>query len=131
MAILGFMLFVLGIVFVIVAPINKKKNARCSMETQGILCGVRENDNSHGSNGHTYIYSYYVDGVEYRTKSTIFSSEANAVGDTCTIWYNPKKPKEAQPFHYASSKVYKIILIIGIVMILLGILLIMIGLARS
>lgn len=128
MAIAGFALFVLGIVFIIVAPINKRKNARCSAETQGTLRNVWERENSDGPAGSTYIYNYYVDGVEYQTKSTIRSKEASKVGDPCTIWYNPKKPQEAQPFHYDSSKVYRIILLIGVVLLLLGLVLTVIGL---
>ena len=34
---IGFGLFLLGIIFMIVAPINKRKNRRCSAQTQG--CG--------------------------------------------------------------------------------------------
>ena len=128
MAFAGFALFVLGIIFVIVAPINKRKNARCSEQTEGTLTGVRRRSNSNGTAGHTYVYSYRVDGIEYQIKSTIRSSQANATGDRCTIWYNPKKPEEAQPFHYDSMKVYNIILILGIVMIPAGLIMTLIGL---
>ena len=41
MWIAGFALFLLGVVFVIVAPINKKRNARCSAQTQGTLADIR------------------------------------------------------------------------------------------
>ena len=110
-------MFVLGLVFVIVAPINRRKNARCSAQTEGV------------SAGHMYIYSYIVNGIEYQTKSTICSPQIRKVGDSCTVWYNPKKPEDAQPFRYESAKVYNIILIIGIVMILLGIVLTVAGAA--
>ena len=119
---LGFALFVLGIVFIIVAPINKRKNSRCSEETQGVL--IKDAVKDHG---HVYIYSYYVDGIEYTLKSTVGSKQVNKVGDSCTIWYNPAKPKDAQPFHYGSAKVYNIILIIGIVMVPLGIIITLLG----
>ena len=123
MWIVGFSLFVLGLVFVIVAPINKRKNARCSAQTEGVLRNVFAKRSSRGSAGNTYIYSYFVNGIEYQTKSTICSPQIRKVGDSCTIWYNPKKPEDAQPFHYESAKIYTIILIIGIVMVLLGIVL--------
>ena len=123
----GFALFVLGIIFVIVAPLNKRKNARCSEETQGVLKDVLRNRNSQGNTGYTYIYSYCADGIEYQIKSTIHSKEADKVGDPCTIWYNPAKPKEAQPFRYGSAKVYNIILAVGIVMIPLGLILTLVG----
>lgn len=127
MVVVGLVLFILGIIFVIVAPINKKKNARCSMQTQGTLKEKWEGDSSDGGGVDTYLYSYYVDGIEYQTKSSICSPEANSIGDSCTIWYNPAKPKEAQPFHSDSDKGYKILIIIGIVMIPLGIILSFLG----
>ena len=130
MGIAGFALFVLGLIFIIVAPINKRKNSRCSAQTQGTLRDVRIREGSNGSRGHTYYYSYNVDGIEYQLKSVNRSSEANNIGDNCTIWYNPAKPKDAQPFHYDSGKVYTIILIIGIVIILLGLILTVLGLGR-
>lgn len=131
MAIAGFAIFVMGIVFIIVAPINKRKNARCSAETQGTLTGFRSRYNSKSYTGYMYYYSYLVDGMEYEMKSTVRSSDVHEVGDSCTIWYNPKKPQDAQPFHYGSSKVYRIILIIGIVMVPLGFIMISYGLAQS
>ncbi len=82
-----------------------------------------------GFAGHMYIYSYIVNGIEYQTKSTICSPQIRKVGDSCTIWYNPKKPEDAQPFRYESAKVYNIILILGIVMVLLGIVLTVAGAA--
>ena len=125
MAYIGFMLFVLGIIFIIVAPINRKKNSRCSAKAQGRLLEVRKREH-----GHTYIYSYSVNGTGYQIKSVNRSPEANNVGDSCTIWYDPAKPQAAQPFHYESGKIYTVILIIGIALILLGLLLLVIGVAR-
>ncbi len=125
MAIAGFALFVLGVILIVVSSINRKKNSRCSAQTQGTLMKVSEGD---GSNPNAYVYSYSVNGSEYQVRSTIQSKEANNIGDSCTIWYNPSKPKDAQPFHYESDKVYKIILIIGIVMLISGICLPFIGL---
>ena len=120
MAIAGFALFVMGIVFVIIAPINRRSNARRSEQAQGVLVDIGKRYNSKSYVGNMYYYSYFVDGIEYKIKSTVCSSQANKVGDSCTIWYNPKKPKDAQPFHYGSAKVYRVILIIGIIMIPLG-----------
>lgn len=128
---LGFAIFVLGLIFVIVAPINKRKNTRCSAQTQGTMSDIIHRRNSDGPLPSMYVYSYTVNGTEYHTKSTIRSSEADEVGDQCTIWYDPKKPKNAQPFHYGSTKIYNIILVVGIVMILLGIVLTLYGAAHS
>ena len=120
MWVVGFTLFVLGLIFVIVAPINKRKNTRCSAQTQGVLRDIIERESSNGPRPDLYVYSYLVNGIEYQTKSTIIDSQVSGIGDSCTIWYNPKKPQDAQPFHYGSTKIYNILLIAGIVMVLLG-----------
>jgi hypothetical protein len=91
---------------------------------------VIKRSNSQGTAGHTYIYTYTVDGVEYKVKSTIRSSQANNIGDACTLWYNPAKPKDAQPFHYESNKTYNIIILIGVGLILLGFFLLVYGVAH-
>lgn len=127
MGVVGFSLFVLGIILIISYAASKKKNARCSAQTQGTLIDVFETENSNGSTGHSFTYSYTVDGVEYKLKSNAYT-EASNVGDTLTIWYNPKKPKDAQPFHYETMKVYKAILFAGIASILIGIVLCFIAL---
>ena len=131
MWILGFSLFLLGLIFMIVAPINKRKNKRCSAQTQGTLMKVFETENSNTSTGHAYIYSYSVDGIEYKLKSTVRSPETDKVGDRGTIWYNPKKPKDAQSFRYESDKVYKIIFILGIMMGVLGMVLFVAGMGMK
>lgn len=95
-AIAGFALFVIGVIFIIVSPINKKKNARCSMQTKGILMKILEREDSDGPLPSMYVYSYYVDGIEYQLKSTAYNPQVDKVGDHCTIWYNPAKPKGAQ-----------------------------------
>ena len=131
MAVAGFAVFVLGLIFVIVAPINKRKNTRCTAEAQGRLSDIRRRVSSNGTRSSMYFYSYFVDGIEYTIKSTILSSQAGNIGDSCTIWYDPKKPQTAQPFHYGSTKVYNIIIIIGAVMIPAGFVLIAMGLAKQ
>ena len=115
----------------IVAPVNMRKNRRCSAYTQGTLMKIFETENSNTSTGHAYIYSYSVDGVEYKLKSTVSSPETDKVGDTGTIWYNPKKPKDAQTFRYESDKIYKIIFISGIMMVLLGMVLFVVSMGMN
>ena len=128
MAAAGFALLILGIVFLIIGPINKRKNSRCSAQTQGTLKDIWKRRRSNGPDTKTYVYTYSVDGVEYRTSSSTRGKGASQVGDSCTIWYNPKKPKEAQPFHYESAKAYRIVFVIGIVLVLVGIVLTVVGL---
>lgn len=127
---IGFALFVLGITFLISYPISKRKNARCSAQTRGTLSDSIRTRNSNGDIRRTDVYSYRVDGVDYQIRSTALNPDVSEIGDSCTIWYNPAKPKDAQPFHYESNKVYRIILVVGIVLTLLGIILTMVGLSQ-
>lgn len=131
MALAGFAIFLLGLIFVIVAPINKRKNTRCTAQTQGTLGGIYRRGSTGTTKGHSYVYSYEVDGTEYQIKSTILGKGASNIGDTCTIWYDPKKPKKAQPFHYESVKIYNILIIVGIVMVLGGLILMIAGVATQ
>ncbi len=125
MGLFGFMLFLFGIICVFVSSIGKKKNARCTAQTQGTLMEIYEGDGSEGGTEYTYTYSYSVNGNTYKLESKTRSKEVNNTGDNCTIWYNPSKPGEAQPFHYESGRIYKNFFIIGIVTIVLGVLLIL------
>ena len=123
MMIFGIMVFLTGIIIAVVAPIGKKKNDRCSASVQGVLKSKKEGDAS----ANTYFYTYIVNGTEYELRSSICSKEADNIGDRCTIWYDPAKPKIAQPFRYNSNKMFTILFIAGIVLILLGIILIFLG----
>ena len=115
----------------IVAPISKRKNKRCSAQTRGTLIANQPRYTSDGSLPNMHVYSYCVDGIEYRIKSTAINKQVNDVGDPCTIWYNPANPKDAQEFHYDSDKGSKISLISGIAVVLLGIILIGFGFVQS
>lgn len=130
MLIAGFVVFFIGFVLIICYPINKRKNARCTAQTQGVFVGVRGRYNSKGRLKDMHIYSYQVDGVEYHLKTLDHNLQVRKVGDHCTIWYNPAKPEDAQAFR-GSDKYLKILLIIGIVMFLLGILLTWIGFVQQ
>lgn len=114
----GLFLFLLGLILVIVAPIGKHKNKRCSVQTQGVLREIRVRHNSRGNQPNLKIYSYTVDGIEYQLKSTAINPHASRVGDQCPIWYNPKNPKDALEYQYASNKLFNILIIVGIVMLL-------------
>lgn len=128
MAIAGFTLFLLGVVLLICYPIGKRKNKRCSAQTTGVFAGRKARYNSKGSLPDMKYYTYSVDGVAYQIKSTAINTQVNQVGDTCTIWYNPKNPAEAQEFHYEkTNKTFTVILICGIVCVVLGFVLPIIG----
>lgn len=67
-----------------------------------------------------YIYSYFVNGIEYQLKSTAVNPQDSKVGDRCTVWYNPKNPRNALEYRYKSNKLFNILLIVGIALILLS-----------
>ena len=115
---LGLFLFLLGLILVIVAPIGKHKNKRCSAQTQGVLVRLQSRRNSKGVLSTMKYYTYTVDGIEYQFKSTAINPHANRVGDQCPIWYNPKKPQIALEHRYGSNKLFNILIIVGIVMLL-------------
>lgn len=120
---LGLFLFGLGLILVIVAPIGKRKNNRCSAQTQGVLKNITERYDSDGRLPSMKTYSYNVNGVEYQLKSTAINPHASKIGDQCPIWYDPKKPSVAVEHRYGSNKLFNILLIIGIVLLLSPILL--------
>ena len=124
-------LFGLGLILIISGAVSKRKNKRCSAQTQGRLIAIVDKANSRGTAPSVYIYSYYVNGTEYRIKSTAINKNVWGVGDICPIWYNPKKPKEAQEYHYERNRTYTIILIVGIVMLAAAFVVPFIGLSLS
>lgn len=123
MTVLGLSLFVIGLILIIVAPINKRKNQRCSAQTQGTLVNIIEREDSDGPLPDMYVYSYSVNGITYQIKSTVVNKNVSKIGDLCPIWYDPAKPKVAQEYRYDSNKVFTILLVIGIVLIFAGIVL--------
>ena len=129
MWIAGFALFILGIIFIILYVYIRRKHTRCSAQTQGILREIRKNK-SEETPRDEYFYSYSVNGIDYQLKTFDRSPQTNVIGDHCTIWYNPAKPKDAQPFHYESNKTYNIIILIGVGLILLGFFLLVYGVAH-
>ena len=114
----GLFLFLLGLILVIVAPIGKRKNNRCSAQTQGVLREIRKRHNSNGSLPSMKVYSYIVNGIEYQLKSTALNPNASNVGDQCPIWYDPKRPNVALEYRYKSNKLFNILIIVGILMLL-------------
>ena len=118
--------FFLVICFIPVSIHIKKKNNRCSATTRGILEDIQHTENSHGGGGLKYIYSYSVNGVEYR-RAAGPSTEAHNTGDSCTLWYNPNNPKEVVAYHYKSDKGLNILMVKGIVMVFLCVALLVVG----
>lgn len=127
----GLFIFGIGVILLICYPSAKKKNSRCSAQTQGRLLKIFDTDSAGGNVGHAYLYSYFVNGMEYQFTSTAVNSQVNNEGDSCTIWYNPENPKEAQEFHSDTNKTYKLILIFGIVLVILGIIVGCLGFVKN
>lgn len=127
---IGLVATFIGFIFIICYPINKRKNSHCTEQTQGTLEEIRARYNSDGPIKDMHVYSYFVDGTEYRLETLDHNLDVKEVGDKCTIWYNPAKPKEAQAFH-GSDSYLKTLLIIGIVALLLGIVVMCIGFVQQ
>ena len=125
---IGFVMFFIGLILIICYPINVKKNHRCTEQTEGVLVKIQRRFDSDGHKKSMHIYSYEVDGIEYQLKTLDHSKEAHKEGDTCTIWYNPKKPKDAQAFR-GSAEYLKKLLLVGVALFVLGIIVMFVGLA--
>jgi len=123
----GLIVLFIGLIFIIAYPYNKKKNARCSAQTQGVLAEVRERRDANDNKYNMYVYAYQVNGVGYQLSTREASPQAKNVGDNCVIWYNPKKPKDAQAYR-GSDKYLKTLLYVGLALLVVGIILMIIGL---
>ena len=117
--------FIAGAILIIVFSILKRKSDRCSEQIKGQLIEIIQNDIDSGG-GSTYVYSYNINGKNYKLKTISSRKIKNEVGDDATIWYNPKNPMDALAVRY-SNKIYSILIAIGIVMVLLPIVLFCIG----
>lgn len=126
MWVIGLVVLFIGVILVICYPINKNKNNRCTAETKGVLENIQARFNSKGVQKPMHIYSYEVDGVRYELKTLDYSPQVAYVGDSCTIWFNPDKPEDAQAYR-GSDKYLKTLLYIGLALIPLGILLTIVG----
>ncbi len=73
MLIAGFVIFFIGIIFIISYPINMNKNSRCTAQTQGTLTDIRGRFNSQGSKKDLHAYTYFVNGIEYRLETLDYS----------------------------------------------------------
>ena len=122
-SLIGFVIAIFGICFLIAGLHLKGKNKRCSAQVQGTLTEIRKirKRNSY-SESNRYYYSYSVDGQDFTLWADEGSSstEARQVGDACTIWYNPSKPKDALAYHYDNNKMLNAFTVIGIVLIIGG-----------
>lgn len=128
MGIVAFTLFLFGLMLIIIYIAVRRKHKRCSAEVEGKLVKIGRNT-SRDIERQVYYYSYTVDGIEYQIKSFDRSSQVVGVGDRCTIWYDPRKPKKAMAYRYSSMKPLNILLIVGLVMLLAAFVLPFIGFA--
>lgn len=122
---IGLAILLSGIILLVLCPVLKGNNKRCSGQSQGKVEEIRET-NMDGSARDFYIYSYTVGGVVYTLETYEKSPQANNVGDECIIFYNPAKPKEAHAA-LASKTLMRALLISGIVMVPVGLIMILIG----
>ncbi len=133
MAIVGFILFVLGLIMLIYAPIHARQNKRRTETVTGTITFVKEVLQKNSSIGHPmydyfFTVDYIVDGITHTTHSPRWSTRMN-VGDEVTVCYNPNKADDShiKEFHGDSSKP---ILIVALILLALGLLLFVIGVIK-
>ena len=131
MAVFGFVLFILGIIFLIYAPIHARQNKRRTASVPGNITYVKEVRQSNSSIGNP-MYDYFftvdfvVDGVTHTTHSKR-QAIRKEVGEEVTIKYNPAKPDDCHinEFHGETTKP---IVIVGLVVTAVGLILFVAGL---
>ncbi len=121
-------LWIVGLIFVIVALVNIIKRAiktkRCTARTSAVITGIKEKISTRNDvESHEYIptITYSVNGQQYsREYAKAYTAATYHVGQTIGIMYNPNKPTEINK-QGSSNKADVIIMIIGIVIIVVGI----------
>ena len=121
-------LWIVGLIFVIVALINMIKRAiktkRCTARTSAVITDIKEKVSTR-NNVESYEYiptiSYNVNGQQFsREFAKAYTAGAYHVGQAIEIMYNPNKPTEINK-QGSSNKADVIIMIIGVVIIIVGI----------
>lgn len=121
-------LWIVGLIFVIVALINMIKRAiktkRCTARTSAVITDIKEKVSTR-NNVESYEYiptiSYNVNGQQFsREFAKAYTAGTYQVGQALEIMYNPNKPTEINK-QGTSNKADLIFLIIGVVIIIVGI----------
>ena len=140
--IFGAVFIILGVVFLMVG-----KNTKCTAQVQGQIidtCGNpfrynREKNNFTTTGGNrrskdgTYapIYSYYVNGIEYRRASNVSYTRMlveRMMKTTVTVYYNPQNPEESKIGKMDAWKMIGIIFSgMGILFFSMGVIFLLIG----
>lgn len=132
--IIGFIiisLFIIGILFIIWSLCFKYKNFilvnKCTNRCDGTLIKINEIKINRRINGdgrwystksYVPIYEYKVQENKYKIKGT--NGTGFKIGDVVKINYNPQKPEQCYIEGY-SFTAYKILLIIGIIILVMSI----------
>ena len=131
MAIVGFVLFFIGIIFLIYAPIHARQNKRRTASAPGTITFVKEvrQSNSDIANPmYDYLFTvdFVADGVTHTTH-TKRQALRKEVGDEVTVKYNPSKPDDCHinEFHGETTKP---IVIVGLIVTAVGLILFVAGL---
>ena len=91
------LLFTAGVIFVLAA--FRRKQKRCSAETEGIVAGYDTRISTDSETGDSEVYApvfeYWYDGHLCRSTSRYYSGKQNYdIGQKVTLYINPDKPEE-------------------------------------
>lgn len=128
-------IFLLGVMFIILSIYLKDKANRlinnCTASCNGVLIETSEKMRKYrDEDGFTRqekyyfpIYEFEVDGKKYKVSDTVgnFSHDNIEIGKIVEIKYNPNNPEQCYKKGDIFSKVWLVLLIVGIVCIVEGI----------
>ena len=91
------LLFTVGIIIVLAA--FRRKQKRCSVETEGVVAGYDSHISTDIDTGSTEVYApifeYWYDGRLCRSTSQYYNGKQNYdIGQKVTLYINPEKPEE-------------------------------------
>ena len=124
-------LCIIGVLFIIWSIsfkyVNMRLISKCTDRCDGVLIKTNEIEIPHQVNGdgrwyysksYVPIYEYEVQGNKYKIKGT--NGKEFKIGNVVKIKYNPKNPKQSYIEGY-SFTAWKILLIIGILILIMSI----------
>ena len=122
---LGLTLVLIGVILLILAPVQSAQNKRRSAETTGNISEVRRKHVRKKGTTYYINFVFTVDGVQQELKRVKWPLEPDETKEY-TICYNPNKPKDAhvKEFRTANPKAF---LITGLILTVLGVLLAIVG----
>ena len=126
---LGFSLFILAIILLIMAPVYAAQNKRRTEETAGYITEVRKTYSRKGGTSYRIDFEYTVNGERQLLKNVKWTYAPEET--SYTICCNPNKPEDAHVKEFRSPLIPKAFAITGAILIVVSMVLIVVGAVRG